>query len=116
MSLDTIPEIAAIQQSIFRRMTTAQRLRLALEMRDSLRNIALAGLRSREPGFSTGELSRELLPIMYGFLRGLTLEEPPSQLAPAPKHTCGSDFPTAVCYLKMADRPKLLRARATAAP
>ena len=67
MSLDTISQIAAIQRSIFRRMTTAQRLRLALEMSESLRNVALAGLRSREPELSTSDLSRELLRIMYGF-------------------------------------------------
>jgi hypothetical protein len=58
-----------MQRSIFRRMTTAQRLRLALEMSESLRNVALAGLRSREPELSTSELSRELLRIMYGFTR-----------------------------------------------
>lgn len=47
-------------------MTAAQRLRLALEMSESLRNIALAGLRARRPDLSASELSRELLRIMYG--------------------------------------------------
>ena len=36
-------------------------------MSESLRNIALAGLRSRQPELSPEELSRELLSIMYGF-------------------------------------------------
>jgi predicted DNA-binding protein (UPF0251 family) len=67
MPFDTAPEAAAIQEGIFRRMTTAQRLRLALEMSESLRNIALAGLRSRQPELNADELSRELLRIMYGF-------------------------------------------------
>jgi hypothetical protein len=48
-------------------MTTAQRLTLALQMSDSLRNVVLAGLRSRQPELSAEELSRELLRIMYGF-------------------------------------------------
>jgi hypothetical protein len=47
MPYDTHPEAAAIQQQIIRRMTTAQRLRMALEMSESLRNVALAGLRRR---------------------------------------------------------------------
>jgi hypothetical protein len=67
MSFDTSPEASTIQQGIFRRMTTAQRLKLALEMSESLRNITRAGLRSRHPEFSADELSRELLRIMYGF-------------------------------------------------
>ena len=66
MALDTTPEAAMIQADIFRRMTTAQRLRMALEMSESLRNIALAGLRNREPDLNAEELSRELLRLMYG--------------------------------------------------
>lgn len=67
MPFDTTPEAAAIQEEIFRRMTTAQRLRLALQMSESLRNVALAGLRSRQPELNADQLSRELLRIMYGF-------------------------------------------------
>lgn len=67
MPSDTTPEAAAIQERIFRRMTTAQRLRLALQMSESLRNVALAGLRSRSPKLNGDELSRELLRVMYGF-------------------------------------------------
>jgi hypothetical protein len=65
---DTSPEAAAIQREIFRRMTAAARLRLALEMSESMRNVALAGLRSRRPDLSTEELSRELMRLMYGFV------------------------------------------------
>ena len=56
----------AIQCRIFRAMTTEQRLRLALEMSESLRNVALAGLRSRRPDLDAKDLSRELARIMYG--------------------------------------------------
>ena len=66
MYSDTNPEAAAIQREIFRRMTTEERLRLALEMSDSLREVALAGLRSRRPDLDEDALSRELMQIMYG--------------------------------------------------
>jgi hypothetical protein len=65
---DTTPEAIAIQQEIFRRMTTAERLRLALEMSESIRNVALAGLRSRRPELTPQELSSEFLRLMYGFV------------------------------------------------
>jgi hypothetical protein len=55
----------ATQRKIFRAMTE-QRLRLALEMSESLRNVALAGLRSRRPDLDANGLSRELARIMYG--------------------------------------------------
>ena len=67
MSIDTSPEADAIQIEIFRRMTPAQRLRLALEMSESMRNVALAGLRSRRPELNEKELSNELMRMMYGF-------------------------------------------------
>ena len=57
-----------IQLGIFRAMTMEQRFRLALEMSESLRNIALAGLRSRRPDLDADGLSRELVRIMYGFV------------------------------------------------
>ena len=64
---DTHPDAAGIQLEIFRRMTAEQRLRLAMEMSESIRQVALAGLRSRRPDLDPDGLSRELLHIMYGF-------------------------------------------------
>ena len=66
MNSDTSPQAAAIQAEIFRRMTTEQRLKLALEMSESMRNVALAGLRIRRPELNGKELWRELIRIMYG--------------------------------------------------
>jgi hypothetical protein len=57
----------AIQGGIFRAMTTEQRLRLALEMSESLRGVVLAGLRSRRPELDANGISRELARIMYGW-------------------------------------------------
>ena len=69
MFTDTNAQAAAIQLDIFRRMTPAQRLRTALEMSESIRNVALAGLRRRRPELNDEELSRELMALMYGFVR-----------------------------------------------
>lgn len=63
----THPEATEIQQDIFRRMTTEERLRIALETSDSMRDVALAALRSRHPELDENGLRRELLRIMYGF-------------------------------------------------
>jgi hypothetical protein len=68
MPFDTSPGAAAVQQDVFRRMSTEKRLRLALEMSESLRNIALAGLRSRRPELDADGLTRELMRIMYGIV------------------------------------------------
>ena len=68
MPSDTSPEAAAIQQEIFRRMTPEQRIKLALDMSESIRNVARAGLRYRHPELSEEELSRELMRLMYGFV------------------------------------------------
>jgi len=37
-------------------------------MGESLRNVALAGLRIRRPELTARELSRELMRVMYGFV------------------------------------------------
>lgn len=66
MPLDTDAAALAIQQDIFRRMSPEQRLRLALEMSQSMRDLALAGLRQRRPELSEEQLVLELRQIMYG--------------------------------------------------
>jgi hypothetical protein len=66
MSSDTDAAAAALHQEMFRRMQTEERLRLALEMSESMRNVALAGLRNRRPELSEKELFAELIRLMYG--------------------------------------------------
>ena len=65
MSLDTSPDAEAIQLEIFRRMTPAQRFRVA-EMSESMCKISLAGLRSRHPEMTEKELLREFVRVTYG--------------------------------------------------
>lgn len=67
MAFDTSTEAAAIQQQILAEMTPAQRLKLALEMSDSIREVALAGIRYLHPDWNPEQVSRELLRIWYGF-------------------------------------------------
>ena len=63
---DTSPEAAALQISIQRKMTGAERLRLALEMSYAVRELALARLRREHPDWSDWELKRELLRYAFG--------------------------------------------------
>lgn len=67
MPFDTSPEAGAIQLEIFRRMTPAQRIEMALEMSESMRNVTLSGIRHRHPEMSEKEQIREFMRIMYGF-------------------------------------------------
>ena len=57
-----------MQQDLLRKMKPEERLGMALEMSDSLRCVALEGLRRRHPHLNDEELSCELLRLMYGFV------------------------------------------------
>ena len=63
---DTSPEAAEIQAGIHRRMTGAERMRLAVEMSMTARELALAHLRAEHPDWSDRELKRELLRHAFG--------------------------------------------------
>jgi hypothetical protein len=63
---DTTPEAAAVQLSIYRQMTDLQRLQIAIEMSDVVRELALTRLRIEHPDWSDFELKRELLRYAFG--------------------------------------------------
>ena len=63
---DTSPEAAALQISIQRKLTGAERLQLALDMSYAARELALARLRREHPDWSDWELKRELLRYAFG--------------------------------------------------
>jgi hypothetical protein len=67
MISDTHPKIAAMQREMFRRMSQEERVQMAIEMSNSIRRVALDGIRLRQPGISREEEMRELLRVMYGF-------------------------------------------------
>jgi hypothetical protein len=57
---DTTPSALAVQVDIHRRMSGIERLRLACEMSDAARELALTRLRSAHPDWSSRQLAREL--------------------------------------------------------
>ncbi len=69
MAFDSAPDALAVQREVWRRMGPAARIRLAMEMSEEARRIALAGARSREPALSDAELRWRQLRSLYGLKR-----------------------------------------------
>jgi len=63
---DTSRVAAALQAEIYRRMTGAERLRIALDMSLAVRELSMARLQRQHPDWSELALKRELL--RYAFL------------------------------------------------
>jgi Rv0078B-related antitoxin len=63
---DTSPAAQAVQDEIHRRMTGEERLKLAFEMSEMARNLALSRLRKEHPDWTEWELKRELLRYAFG--------------------------------------------------
>ena len=55
------------QFEIYRKMTSAQRLRIALGMSELVRECAKSRIRKRNPGMTEKEVTRELIREMYDF-------------------------------------------------
>ncbi|MEO8228119.1 MAG: hypothetical protein ABI637_11825 [Gemmatimonadota bacterium] len=60
MSFDTTPEAELVQLNVYRRLSGVERLRLALELSELARKLAVAGIRQRQPGATAAEIVREL--------------------------------------------------------
>ncbi len=71
---DTSEAAAAIRLEIQRRLTGADRLRIALDLSQIARDLSTARLRQQHPDWSDADLKREL--VRYAFL---------SVLAPRPR-------------------------------
>jgi hypothetical protein len=63
---DTTKEAAALQLEIHRKLGPEGRLKLAIEMSELTRALAMAGLRKRRPDLGPDELHRELILQLYG--------------------------------------------------
>jgi len=63
---DTTPEAEKRQEEIFKRLSGAEKVRLAMSLSDNIRDIAQAGLRSRHPSASEKELKSIFLRELYG--------------------------------------------------
>jgi hypothetical protein len=63
---DTTPDAHRAQIEIWRAMSPARRVRLAIEMSERAREIAIAGVMNREPGISPEAARRRVLRQILG--------------------------------------------------
>lgn len=78
---DTSPEALAHQVDALRRMGPQQRLRLGAEMSDEIRQLAIAGIRSRHPEYSDQQVGDALEDLLLG--RDLATAARRTRLAPS---------------------------------
>lgn len=64
--LDTSPDAAARQVDALRGMSPEERLWIAAAMSDDVRSLAEAGIRSRHPELSDGEVRSALAALLLG--------------------------------------------------
>jgi hypothetical protein len=60
---DTSPTVQRMQAEIFRRMTGEQRLKIACDLSDALREMAMARIRHEHPDWSERRINVELVRI-----------------------------------------------------
>lgn len=65
-SRDTSPEAHRIQLEAYRKMGPARRVRLAIEMSERAREIAIEGMLARSPGISREEARERVLRQILG--------------------------------------------------
>ncbi len=63
---DTSLEVARVQHGIYRRMAPEQRLRLAFQMTESARALAVAGVRARHPDYTEREAQLAVIRLTLG--------------------------------------------------
>ena len=63
---DTAPELRRRQLDVYRAMKPQQRVMLALEMSEEIRQISVDGIRSRNPYFDEVQVRLELLRVLHG--------------------------------------------------
>ena len=63
---DTSAEVEAMQIKMLRQASTARKLELLSQMNDTVRTLALAGLRSRHPNDSPDMIKRRLADLVLG--------------------------------------------------
>ena len=63
---DTNPEIVALQRSLLRQVGSARKLAMLGQMNQTVKTLAISGLRSRYPEDSPGMLRRRLADLVLG--------------------------------------------------
>jgi hypothetical protein len=66
MAFDTSPAITESHHRLYREIGESGRARLAVEMSDLLRDLAIAGVRLRHPEYDEEQLLAEVLAVFYG--------------------------------------------------
>jgi hypothetical protein len=79
---DTTARAHAVQLAIYRRMSTDERLGLAVDMCAAARRTTLDGIRARHPDYDEATAVRALVRLVYG--AELYAKVWPHQPAPAP--------------------------------
>jgi hypothetical protein len=62
---DATPAALALQATIHRRQTPAERFRTAVEMSDFAHSLALASMKRRNPGYTEQEATQILVESLY---------------------------------------------------
>ena len=76
--LDTAPEARRRQLAVYRAMTPQQRVELAVELSEAVRQIALDGIRRRHPDFDESQVHRHWLRLLHGPRLARLLDTPPT--------------------------------------
>ena len=63
---DTTPDAAALQLRLYRSLLPSERLQIAVDLSDAVRETAMAGIRRRHPEYSDPEAGRAFLVMLYG--------------------------------------------------
>jgi len=63
---DTHPEAHRVQMDLYRAMSPARRLEMALELSDDVRSLSREGFARRHPEYSAEEVSRALITLLFG--------------------------------------------------
>ena len=66
MPFDTDADALTVQREVWRRMGPAGRVTTAVEMSESMRRFALAGIKARHPEFDTNDALRHLIRDIHG--------------------------------------------------
>jgi len=77
---DTNSDVRRRQIDVYRGMAPHQRVEVALELSEQVREIAIDGIRSRNPALNDAQVHREWLRLLHGpqLARLLTVTSPPS--------------------------------------
>lgn len=66
LPLDTTLEAARFQHSILREISPSERLEMAFELGDAIRNTLIDGIRNHHPDYSPEQVHREVLRLTLG--------------------------------------------------